>query len=472
MQVPSDLALYAWYVQLPTRDPERQPLFDAPLFESGRARLMRTLLWEALLPHPEGSTLTHGEAAKRSGISRPSVKEYLPAHLVQPDALALSPSAGYALGVDFGRTHAVRAVLMDIGGDVAVREDGTPAIEPADQQDELDSAPGSFDVENIIARAVEHVGTLLEATGVEATDIIGVGIGLPTPATGESPSDAAIGLWRVYDAAGELRKALIKTRPEDEKATWRSKPIRSDNDTNLSAIWNHLRGTERADNTLFVKWMAGVRAAFILDGRLYRGPGGVAGALPHIAVRGIEPEMARPCGWTKCPVGGGCIHGQAPIERLREMVPRLGAGELLWAGPIMEAARNNSALRDYVHAVVRTIGEAVAPVATALNPELIVLGGALGARSHAIALHKFVEGVEAQTNFTFGENGVVVTASTEKNRTTAKGAAALALIEFGTEYLLGRTSSSKPQPKSSRTSDSATGARGRPGRARAASAAH
>jgi glucokinase len=414
-------------MQLPSHDVSQPPLFESWLVESGEARLLRTLLWDALLSGPDASGLTQVEAASRSSISRPSVKNYIddmPSELFADGPLALAPNAGYALGVDFGRTHAVKVALTDMCGttcDVAGSSGAT---------DEIGLNPSET-----IDRAVGRIQEVLPKSDVEVGKLVGIGIGLPTPAVGQSPSDAAIGHWKRRNPADQLRKALNKKLPR-YSSLWKRIYIGVDTDTNLSAIHNHLWGAEHAADTVYIKWLAGVRTALILNNQLYRGSSNAAGELPHVPVAG----STEPCGMKKCPVGPGigCLYGAAPIERIREFTTSVLGRHLLWAGQIMDAASENEELQTHLENVAYAIGQAVAPVATSLNPSLIVIGGAFGTRAYDTVLDEFARGFEEHTR-PGGDGEVVITSSTHQN-TTVEGAAALALLEYGTQFLLARAS--------------------------------
>lgn len=439
-------------MQLPTREPSRQPVFESALYESGEARLLRTLLWDGLLKRldDEPGGLTQTDAARRSGISRPSVKNYtrtIPSGILDQGGLALNPDAGYALGVDFARTHAVTVALTKLSGEVATGHGGMPALVPVEPEGEEpgtrvdDAKELSLSPPETVARAVERIGAALEATGVSPDAIVGIGIGLPTPSVGGSPTDAAIGHWRLHNPADLLRQELMRSRPQEAHA-WAQMPIEVDNDTNLSAIANHLWGSSRSDHTVYVKWMAGLRAALILDGRLYRGSSGAAGELQHIEVKGATEE----CGVPRCGVGEGCIFGVAPIEHLRSFAKAVtGDPDILWADQIIRAASSHAELATRLENIASALGQALAPLARALNPNLIVIGGALGARAYPLILDKFGHSFESHAKLELGGTGdITVTNTFDQKRMTARGAAALALMEFGPAYLVRRAKRVRP----------------------------
>lgn len=438
-------------ILLPTRDPDAEPVFESSLYETGSARLLRTLLWDGMLQArgDDSPGLTQPEAARRSGVSKQSVKNYqkdLSGALLN-GSLAISGTVGYALGVDFGRTHAVRVGLTNMRGHIlhdtergwAIEPNEDPATGSATDHDELGLLPSEM-----LRKAVERVKTLLDRWGVDPRDLVGVGIGLATPEVGATPSEAALGDWMTRDPAENLREALIG---DDENTGWEGVPMTADNDTNLSAIYNHLWGLETANDTIYVKWMAGVRAALILDGRLYRGWSGAAGELPHVE---IDHHDVPTCGASRCRHERGCLYGAAPIDRLREYVSKKVDEPVLWADEIMAKVNDKNVggeIRAHIERIGDAIGRAVAPLATGLNPRLIVMGGAMGARAYPVILDRFAAGFQDQTNLRLGapnkaQSGggdvVIITRSAEKNRTTVQGAAALALIEFGVRFLLDR----------------------------------
>src|SRR4051794_28146617 len=101
-----------------------------------------------------------------------------------------------------------------------------------------------------------------------------------------------------------LRDKLVEAT-NDER--WNAVPISVDNDTNLSGISSYLREPVRDRDMVFIKWMAGLRVALIVDGRLHRGVKRAAGELPHIDVG----EGFPPCDSPNCPVPSdhGCVFG-------------------------------------------------------------------------------------------------------------------------------------------------------------------
>lgn len=417
---------------LPSRDSSP---FDA--LKAGDERLLEVLLWDGLLRY-SGSAgvppLTQEELAERTGLSRNSIKTYLSTKLrpaLAGDAtLSLERTAGYALGVDFGGTHEVRVVLANLHG--LWEEESPSPDDPVGEQSE------SWQTIETAADRIWKVMHNPEKDPIDPRELVGVGIGIPTPPVPHKDAeDPAFGVWGGWGDPGELLRDALERKWRDEAkkrdqeiegSIWASVEFASENDTNLTAITDHLLGGGPSSNfSLLVKWQSGVRAALILDGHLYTGSGGSAGELTHVHVE--DPERRR-CGWESCPAGEGCLYAIAPIEKLAERAGIAMDDDNL-AEALAAAANTNATLRKDLKLAAEGIGRAIAPLALGVSPEKVVIGGALGARVYPFVLEEVRKGVGEET----GVAHFLVTNSTIRNRGTVHGAAFLALLKFGPAYL-------------------------------------
>lgn len=424
---------------LPSRD-------DNPSLavKTGDERLLEALLWDGLLRQAgrsDADPLTQEELAEWTGLSRNSIKAYtstkLRAVLGGDGSLALRPDAAYALGVDFGRTHEVRVVLTDLRGGW----DEAGGMSPPEEAVNDEADPSAWETINTAVDRIWEVVSAHPDGPLDPRQLVGVGIGIPTPnVPGTDATDSAYGHWgRWGDPTEMLREALNRRWGEGtgSPSAWDGVHFEDENDTNLSAIADHLWGSGPSSrHSLFVKWQSSVRAALILDGRLYRGSDGVAGELPHVKV----DEAAGECELDSCPAGDGCLYAIAPIQMLAKTAKTNRASE------IVEMARHDATVRDALNKAAEGIGKGLAPLAIGLNPKKVVIGGALGARAYPLVLEALRKGVETQSR----TNDFVVTRSTIRNRGTARGAAALALLRFGPAHLkrlaLGSQSNGSQKP--------------------------
>jgi glucokinase len=159
-----------------------------------------------------------------------------------------------------------------------------------------------------------------------------------------------------------------------------------DNDVNVGTVAEHRLGAAQgASEVLGVFVGTGVGGGLILDGKLRRGPTGLAGEIGHVVVN----SKGRLCG---C---GGRGHleayaGRAGMERRARDLEAKGNDTVLvdlakakrmtssvWAKAL--AAGDQVAI-DLIDAAVGALGRAIAGAITTLDLELVVVGGGLADR--------------------------------------------------------------------------------------------
>ncbi|MFG2792833.1 ROK family protein [Streptomyces sp. NPDC048419] len=145
-------------------------------------------------------------------------------------------------------------------------------------------------------------------------------------------------------------------------------PLTVDNEANFGALAELWLGESTPQDFLHVSAEIGIGAAVVVAGGLLRGTRGFAGELGHVPVQPEGP--ACPCG------GRGCLEqyaGEEAVLRAAGLEPgedRVG----LLAGRAAEGDENvRSALRDAGTA----LGIALTGAVNLLDPESVVLGGAL-----------------------------------------------------------------------------------------------
>ncbi|MEU8690383.1 ROK family transcriptional regulator [Streptomyces sp. NPDC048665] len=149
-------------------------------------------------------------------------------------------------------------------------------------------------------------------------------------------------------------------------------PLTVDNEANYGALAELWLGEDTPRDFLHVSAEIGIGAAVVVDGGLLRGTRGFAGELGHIPVRPDGPP---------CPCGGrGCLEqyaGEEAVLRAAGLEPgedRVG----LLAGRAEDGDEHvRAALRDAGAA----LGIALTGAVNLLDPETVVLGGALAGLS-------------------------------------------------------------------------------------------
>ncbi|KUN06161.1 ROK family protein [Streptomyces yokosukanensis] len=149
-------------------------------------------------------------------------------------------------------------------------------------------------------------------------------------------------------------------------------PLTVDNEANFGALAELWLGDGTARDFLHVSAEIGIGAAVVVDGGLLRGTRGFAGELGHVPVRPDGPP---------CPCGGrGCLEqyaGEEAVLRAAGLKPREDMVGLLAGRAEQGDASVRAALRDAGTA----LGIALTGAVNLLDPETVVLGGALAGLS-------------------------------------------------------------------------------------------
>ncbi|KUO07919.1 ROK family transcriptional regulator [Streptomyces sp. DSM 15324] len=145
-------------------------------------------------------------------------------------------------------------------------------------------------------------------------------------------------------------------------------PLTVDNEANFGGLAELWLGEQTPQNFLHVSAEIGIGAAVVVDGRLLRGTRGFAGELGHVPVHPDGPRCG--CG------GRGCLEqyaGEEAVLRAAGLEPggdRVG----LLAG---RAADGDAEVRRALHEAGTALGIALTGALNLLDPESVVLGGAL-----------------------------------------------------------------------------------------------
>ncbi|MEU5539305.1 ROK family transcriptional regulator [Streptomyces sp. NPDC020362] len=149
-------------------------------------------------------------------------------------------------------------------------------------------------------------------------------------------------------------------------------PLTVDNEANFGALAELWLGCGIPRDFLHVSAEIGIGAAVVVDGQLLRGTRGFAGELGHVPVRPDGP--ACPCG------GRGCLEqyaGEEAVLRAAGLKPREDLVGLL-AG---RAEEGDEAVRRALRDAGTALGIALTGAVNLLDPETVVLGGALAGLS-------------------------------------------------------------------------------------------
>jgi glucokinase-like ROK family protein len=342
--------------------------------DSGSLRSLRELNRGRVIDALRGrGTASRAEIARLTGLSRSTVSSIV-ADLIDagllteqaeatgvahgeaggrpPVLLSLNPSAGLAVGVDFGHTH-LRVAVSDLSHEVL-----------AESWRELDV---DHSAEEGLDAAEQLVDQVLKEAKVGRKGVIGVGMGLPGPinrATGAVGSSSILPGWVGVNAAAEMERRLRL-------------PVQVENDANLGALAEFVWGSGRGhSDVIYIKLSSGVGAGLLFGGRLHEGAGGTAGEIGHIPAQNAT-AICR-CG------SRGCLETVASARAIAEQVAA-SRGEDVSPRQLLELINERDpAASRLIGEAGREIGLALAGLCNLVNPNCVIIGGDLSAAGDLI----------------------------------------------------------------------------------------
>ncbi len=333
----------------------------------------------------DGAT-SRAELARITGLSKPTVSTALSrlerAGLVRevgkvanagrgrsPVLYEADPTAGYAMGIDIGRSW-IRAAVTDLDGVVLGR---------GDERNQAD------DADSLVATAGTLARRVAAEAGLEWSSVLHTVVG--SPGVTDSATHAVryaenLPGWGRRGATDVLKREL-------------GTGLEVVNDANLAALGEYSAGAGRGCE-LFVYLLVGtgIGAWIVAGGKLFLGAHGAAGEvgyLPWGADGGADAGAAS--GVDGADGTGGAKGAQGPDGTpTRGMLEDAAAGAgvlslartrgltgVSSAKEVFDAARAGDARAlEIVGLEAERLAHAVAAVAAVIDPELVVLGGGIG----------------------------------------------------------------------------------------------
>ena len=305
------------------------------------------------------------KVAQQTALSKPTVSqalgELLDAGLVRaagrtkggkgPTAALyeLNPEAGWVVGIDVGRNW-VRAAISDVTGEVVARRDERARVRNA-------------------RALITQIGSIAHAlaadAGIRWRDVTFATVGSPGVF---EPDRGQVAL--AYSLPGWGREGLVEL-VQDELGT----KTLFENDVNLAALGEGWHGLGKGvDDFVYLHFGTGVGMGIVVGGELYRGSSGAAGEVGYLPLAGtdvVDPESLR-----RGPLDASAS-GAGVVEAARSAGMNAAS---LTAEQVFDAARRGD--RGAGQAVAREaerIALSVAAVCAVVDPELVILGGGIGA---------------------------------------------------------------------------------------------
>ena len=350
--------------------PTRDSGYDGPdrIEADSRLSLLRELGEQAVLETIfRKGPITRPEIASATNLSKPTVSAAV-TRLEQeglvraagtrsgqrgrkPVSYVVSSRAGFVVGGDIGGTN-VRVAAADLFGEPIC---------------DLKRPTAKGGGRAVGVQVLEMVSEVIDEAGAVHGRPLALGISSP-------------GI--VDQASGRVTSLAYNVAPEggfDPLEVIRDRfdlPVLVENNVNLAAVGEKWFGLARGvSTTVFIAIGAGIGMGIIIDDELVRGAHGAAGEIGYLPLVGdpFNPRH-RLHGGLEDEIGAAGIVA-AFNERRDPHDPELSS-----AHDVFDlAGAGNAAARSVVEHVASRLGTAIATVCAILDPELVVLGGGIGA---------------------------------------------------------------------------------------------
>lgn len=326
----------------------------------------------------------------------------------RPILLDFNHRANYVLSIDTGAIHLL-ALVTDLYGQIL-----------AEVQYPFDVSQGP---EVGLTKITEIGREALIQAGVQASQLIGVGIGVPGPlnrTTGTIISPPIMPGWDRVPVRAEAGASF-------------GAPVYLDNDANLGAFGELTYGAgQGVDNLAYIKVATGIGCGIIIDGCIYHGHTGAAGEIGHVTIDVDGPPCT--CGSYGCleAMAGGPAIAQRALRAVQVGQPTLlrevASNGHLTVLDVEQAARQGDALSQQLYSDAgRFLGIAVADLINLLNPGRVVVGGRVSQAGDLILDSLRETAAERSMQAAFDSTDIVQ--ASLGHRSTALGAVALVLHE-------------------------------------------
>jgi predicted NBD/HSP70 family sugar kinase len=162
----------------------------------------------------------------------------------------------------------------------------------------------------------------------------------------------------------------VRTVPSIELSDRLGVPVLAENDANLGALGEgHFGAAAEMTSFIYIKLVQGIGAGIVIDGRLHRGAGGLAGELSHLHVDDDGPMCG--CG------GRGCLIMGLHTPHLVDLILPLHPEALDMADLLTLVGEGDVGVCRVLRDLGKVIGRSLADFCVYVDPEGIIVDGLL-----------------------------------------------------------------------------------------------
>lgn len=267
----------------------------------------------------------------------------------------------FVFGVDVGGTT-VKLGYFDVEGNVLDKWEIPTRTEESGSK--------------IIPDIAKSILAKMQEKGMDKSDVVGIGMGVPGPVKADGTVIKAVNLgWGVFNPNEQLSELV-------------GVPAKTGNDANVAALGEMWKGGGQGyQDMVAVTLGTGVGGGVILGGRILAGSNGAGGEIGHIHLEDNETEA---CGCK----GYGCLEQYASATGIVRLAKRalaasdkdsaLRNGEVT-AKSVWDAVKEGDELAVSVaNQYGEYLGKGLAAVANVINPEIFVIGGGVSKAGNVV----------------------------------------------------------------------------------------
>ncbi|MEW4220713.1 ROK family transcriptional regulator [Rossellomorea marisflavi] len=274
----------------------------------------------------------------------------------KPIHLYFNERAAYVIGTDIGGTK-VKTILSDLNGTILHTKSFSTASH---------LRTGLFE------QLSRDVSSMLSAEGINVTNVLGMGIGVPGITKNGVVIDAPSLDWVRYPIQSEAERHFPF-------------PVYVENDVNVAVLGEQWIGNARNKrHVLFIAVGTGIGSGIIIHDRLYRGGAHASGEMGYMVTdrRDFEGDFQpifHRYGYLESVAGGKAIGAtftrSVVLDPVHPAYQAAMTGELSGELAFRYASEGDAVAMSIVNDAITQLGYGIINAASVLNPEVIILGG-------------------------------------------------------------------------------------------------